>query len=173
MRWFYRTRYSIEHISWKAKQYTEYSASLIEFYKRCTVFSVLFGFSWNVFCRITCSVEIQCISYRSLYICQIENYWKLLKITGNYSNYISYGVATILRSSKIHVSFAKEPYERDLYSTKRPSIFKEPTHRCHAVLCIRQNTCNRMYSTLYSILYSIFCMCLPTVATPYYAFCKI
>jgi len=118
---------------------------------------------------------IQSISYRtrSLYICQTENYWKLLKITGNYSNYISYGVATILRSSKIHVSFAKEPYERDLYSTKRPSIFKEPTHRRHAVLCIRQNTCNRMYSTLYSILYSIFCMCLPTVATPYYAFCKI
>jgi len=40
----------------------------------------------------------------------------------------------LVGSLKIWVSFAKEPYERDLYSAKETYVFKESTNRSHPIL---------------------------------------
>jgi len=77
MCWFYRTHYSIEHISYKAKN-TLNTMNLIE-HRACI--------------------------------------YTKLKIT---ANTFHTGWLRLVGSFKIHFSFAKEPYERDLYSTKRP-----------------------------------------------------
>ena len=36
-------------------------------------------------------------------------------------------------SLKIKVSFAKDPYKRDLYFAKETCIFKEPVNCCHPI----------------------------------------
>jgi len=41
----------------------------------------------------------------------------------------------LVGSFKIWVSFAKDPYKRDLYSAKETCTFKEPTNRSHPIVC--------------------------------------
>ena len=43
------------------------------------------------------------------------------------------GWPQLVGSLKMWVSFAKEPYKKDLYSAKEIYIFKEPTNRRHPI----------------------------------------
>ena len=68
---------------------------------------------------------------------------------------ICYGVATISRLLNILVSFAKEPYKRDLYSAKETYISKERTNRSHHIMLIMSYgvaTISRLHKNI-----SLFC----------------
>jgi len=43
------------------------------------------------------------------------------------------GWIRLVGSLTIRVSFAKDPYKRDLYFAKETYIFKEPTNRSHPI----------------------------------------
>jgi len=54
------------------------------------------------------------------------------------------GWLQVVGSSKLQVSFAKEPYKRDYILQKKPEILKEPTNRSHPI----QSTETHLHDTL-------------------------
>jgi len=67
--------------------------------------------------------------YVCTYMCMYINVYKRCM------NIVYRGWLRLVRSSKLSVSFAKEPYKRDDILQKRPIIyiFKEPTNRSHPI----------------------------------------
>ena len=53
----------------------------------------------------------------------------------------------LVGSLQIWVSFAKEPYKSDLYSSKETYIYKEPTNDSHAIASHTATHCNTLQHT--------------------------
>jgi len=65
-------------------------------------------------------------------------------IRGDLLQYILMGWLRLVGSWKLYVSFVKEPYKRDLDSTKETYNLKEPTKRSHPI-----PKCACMYTYMY------------------------
>jgi len=81
-------------------------------------------------CVCVCVCMCVCI-YSRVCVCVYICMYMYICVSTAALKCLNMGWLQLVGSLKLHVSFATEPYKREVYSTKETNIFEKPTNRSH------------------------------------------